>query len=317
MTVKISKFTGVLMLLVIVPAILAGASQSKNSEETGSVSGYLICERGSLSDGVIELWNDEAMVDERYIYEDWNFEFEEVRPGTYYLAFKDIGEIPIGDRVMVEVTPGKTARVTITIPHAFSGMPCDEMLELGWDGYNDAIDDAFREHGYEYSWLSEMGLDRIAQAWGDCKLRDNDQLIAAMPDDQADEIWAIRETLMDFEYDFYNVLFFGGTGAFHNATRTVVGREIFIEEVMNCYGRPRDVDQSTIDGALNTLKQLKGIVEGYNAEDYGMDEEGFRDALSSLRESATRLRELASGLRSDIMVMVADYAGGYLVEGLY
>jgi hypothetical protein len=96
-----------------------------------------------------------------------------------------------------------------------------------------------------------------------------------------------------------------------------VGREIFVEEVMNCYGRPRDVDQSTIDGALNTLKQLKGIAEGYNAEDYGMDEEGFRDALSSLRESATRLRELAVGLRSDIMVMVADYAGGYLVEGLY
>ena len=185
------------IISVMVIALSATVSHGE-TESKASITGHVMCERGSFLDGMVELLMNDEVADYVYVYEDGYFEFNDVQPGTYNLAFKDLGEIPIEGSLRVEVTANRNLNVNLAIPYAFSGLPCDEMLKLGWDGYNDLIGDAFNRHGVKDWWLSEVASDKVALAWGDCKYEENKSLAGALHPDQSEEIRMIRKALMNF-----------------------------------------------------------------------------------------------------------------------
>jgi len=315
-------FVSLVIMIALIPGLnTAWGQPAQYSSEYGTISGVVTCERGDLVDGTVQLIQDEVILAECYLSDDHSFTFEEVPPGTYQIMFLDLNEIPTGEPVSVNVATGKTCEVNLVIPFALSGLPCDEMLEMGWNGYNDAIYEACLSHGHEYTWLSEVVMDKVARAWGACKRSENDELMITFPPEMVDEINAIRDALESFEWAYYNVAFYGGTGAFHNGSRTVVGREIFIGEIImeiiGGSGDFYDVDTDKIEDAQVIFDNLLEISAKFNPDYYSFDEDNFREALSELDASCERLKELASGLDDGYMVAVANYVKPYTEMDIY
>ncbi len=309
-----------IILIVLLMMVLSGSVHAQDwdipqsRDTTGTISGTIFVIDGGKIDGTVEL-----LINDAYIAEFWNldesgeFYFEGIAPGTYQLLFFDFGEILMGETKGVRVEAGRNTDVTITVYFTLSGMVCQDILEMGIEGYFEFVDDLLLESGDAYGWLSERGEDRVAQIYGDCKADENDLLVENFPDDEQDRFFELREVLEDFEWGYYSVMFFMGTGATHFGIRTQSWREEFLGDVIAGNGKQSEVSIEELDEALDILNNLESAISTSEGEYWDEDfEDLYRDTVNEFLAAAERVRELALTLRDPITVMVADYVGDYL-----
>ncbi len=304
-------------LLVVITPIFSYGKQNdtpQSSDATGSISGAVVCPSGDLIDGRVMLLEDGI-----YFMEDWNlgtggeFTFDEIPAGNYELLFYDGGEIPLGDYYEVEVESGRNTEVIITVPFTVSGMPCEEKLEMGINGYYEFVYSLLDDTRYTYTFLSERGMDWVAIEYGDCKAEENDQLIEdALPEYERDMILELRDALEDFECGYYSIHFFMGTGAVHFGIRTLPWREEFIGSVIKSVENPGSVSVDDINGAIKILDRLESTVDSAGEQYWDDESEVFYyETMDDFFDAAMNLREISLELPDDILVMVAEFVSSY------
>ncbi len=116
--------------------------------QPGSISGVVVCDCEGIVEGEVIIrsmldirpWEDEAC---QRIEIDSNaeFTFTEIDPGIYRLLFFEHDVLMTQDPILVEVCPGETSYVVIELTILILGMPCDQMIELGIDGFWSLIDE--------------------------------------------------------------------------------------------------------------------------------------------------------------------------------
>ncbi len=303
-------------LLVVIAPVFSYAQQEDTTEigneEFGSITGVVVCPIGDPIDGQVVLYQGgDYVTSDRDIGPDGGFSFDEIPPGTYGLAFYEFGEIPLGNLHEIEVLSGRNTEVTITIPFTITGMPCEEMLEMGFDEFYDFIYQLGDPEG-SYTRLSEMGEDRVAEQYGECKVEENDLLIDALPESEQERIQGLRAALQDFQWNYFNVHWFQGSGAGHFRRRSIAPREDFLGDVVDAVGTPDTVSEDEINKAIDILDNLDLVVISYDSFSNEETEELFHQAQDELHASISHLREFALELPDYMLVMVADYVGRYL-----
>ena len=316
--ITIALFT--LLFVVGIPVLSYGGLQdaSDSRDAFGSITGNVVCPMGDIINGRVVLLEDGKYFDEDWdLGSDGEFSFDEVPPGDYELLFYEHGEIPLGEFVDVEVDAGRNTEVTITVPFTIDGMPCNEKLDMGITGFYDFIDSLLEDPETSVGWFSEMEQDWIAQVYGECKAQENDILIAGLSESDREIILELRGTLEDFEWGYYSVHFFMGTGAGHFGSRTLPWREEFIDSVIRRVDNPKAVTDDEISEAMDILDSLESAVE--DAGEPYWDEETeviFYETLDEFNDAASHLREITLELPDVILVMVAEYVSEYLSPDL-
>jgi hypothetical protein len=247
---------------------------------------------------------------------DGEFSFEDLTPGTYQLKFKDLGEIPVGETYEVEVVANRDTEVNIYIPVSVSGMSCEERLGMGLQGYLDFVGGFFEDNGDPTAFLSEVGDDRVHSMYGECKAAANDELISELSRSDRELVTNLRATLQEYEWMYYAIEFFMGTGASHNGTRTQPYREEFIEDVIRAIENPDSVTDREVDDAIQVLDDLESVLDSvgepywddYSENLFYQTQDEYSDAVAGLK---TAVMDLPDG----IIVMVGDYLEPYLGEG--
>jgi hypothetical protein len=244
---------------------------------------------------------------------DGGFFFEDLTPGTYQLKFKDIGEIPVGDTYDVEVEANQVAEIVIYIPVSVSGMTCDERLDMGLEEYLDFANSFFEDSSDDYVFLSEMGDDRVHQMYGDCKAAANDILIEELSRSDRELVTNLRTTLEDYEWMYYAITFFMGTGAAHNGTRTQPYREEFIEDVIRAIDNPDSVTDAQVADAIQVLDDLESVLDSVGEPYWDDDSEAiFYETQDEYSDAVAELKTAVMDLPDGIIVMVGDYLEGYI-----
>ncbi len=304
-------------LLVVIAPVFSYAQQEDTTEigneEFGSITGVVVCPIGDPIDGRVVLFEGGD-----YLMHDWDmgpdgeFSFDEIPPGTYGLAFYEFGEIPLGNLHEVEVVAGGNTEIAISVPFTVSGMPCEEILEMGIDGFYDFIYELGDPEG-SYTWLSEMGVDRVTQLYGECRTEANDLLIDALPESEQERILEVRDALQHFGWSYYQVHFFLGTGAGHFGSRTIAWREDFIGDVVDAVDTPDTVSEDELNEAVDILDRLDSAVRTIDGSYWDEEtEELFHEAQDEFRDAISHLREIAQELPDYMLVMVADYVSTFL-----
>lgn len=297
------------ILLLPVFSFGQGTDSPRSRDAGGDISGWVEGPDGNITEGEVELRQDGV-----YIRAFWDlqplgdFYFNDVPPGTFQLVFMDFSEIPMSDVYEVEVVSNRTSNVVIYVPFTVSGMPCDEKLDMGLDGYFDFVYGLLDENSGGFGFLSEMGMDRVALMYGECKTIENDELIEMLPETDQELVVDLRLALEDYCWAYYAVTFFMGTGATHFPTRSIAWREEFIEDVIMSIRKPVQVSEAEVSEAMDILDQLEFAVD-YEYEPWG-DEESetlYYETLDEYYLILENLNEIVLELPDDILVMVGEY----------
>lgn len=283
---------------------------------TGSISGWVESPDGNITDGRIQLLQDGY-----YFMEFWNlgpmgeFQFDNIPPGIYELIFLDFGELPVCDRIEVEVESNRVSNVVIHVPFTLTDMPCDEKLDMGLNGYYDFVYGLLEENSSQDMFLSEMGQDRVAQIYGDCKAESNDLLLENLPRTDRELVENLRTAIENYEWSYYAVMFFMGTGAGHFGTRTQPWREEFIEKVILDISYPPSVSDELLDESMDILYHLYSAIDDVGEPYWDEEsEEFFYETLDAYSDSVDELNNAVTELPEGIIVMVGNYLEQYLDE---
>ncbi|MCX6646897.1 MAG: hypothetical protein NTY09_11190, partial [bacterium] len=225
-------------------------------------------------------------------------------------------EIPVGDTYEVEVEAYLYSEVNIYIPVSVSGMTCDERLDMGLEGYMDFVGGFFEDNVDPTAFLSEMGQDRVSQMYGDCRAAVNDALIDELPRSDREPVTNLRATLEQYEWMYYAITFFMGTGAAHNGSRTQAYREEFIDDVIFALENPDPVSDREVDDAIQVLDDLESVLDSVGEPYWDDDSEQiFYQTQDEYSDAVAGLKTAVMDLPDGIIVMVGDYLEQYLGEG--
>jgi len=306
------------LILAIVPLSASPAGEVAGSE-TGSITGTVVSLDGGTVDGKVELTDESGylVIDETgsiaegWLDQDAGFSIEDLAPGTYFVQFLDIGEIPLGEKAPVEVVAGRSTDVTIEAPMSIIGMPCDRMLDMGYRTYCETVDWAFSEFGEPacrrgYG-LSESGMDQIAESYGRCRMEANDEAMTMLAGDERELVEEIREALTWYDDSFWFVNMYGGTGAGHGARRAQAPREEFIAELIEVVSEPGKVSERDVRWAREIVADVVTVPDFFEewAEEY--DDPGYDEALDDFRDACENLVDLAEDLSGPVLVVLADH----------
>jgi len=308
----VTLFISVALLLTSTVSYAIGDSV-KTVDEGGSIYGYIVMDDGSFIDGSVTVRDGDLWIDEYFLYDDDYFEFIDLPEGLYTLYYYDIGEIPVSEGIDVSVRAGQGTDITLYVPYTFSGMSCDELMDWTYDEYRFAIDEAFQEAGFDYGWLSEMGEDRVADTYGQCALDLNNLRLEEMDPMYADLIFDVREAITEFEWAYYNVTFFQGTGSWHFPTRAIVDREYLVSTLIDFHYDPWQPDKTQMGYAMDVVDRLPDAADPYTGNWYSdQDAEDYQQALDDYTYAAEMLAYAMLNLDDDALVEVAEYIEWYL-----
>jgi hypothetical protein len=305
----VSTLTRLALALILVMVPLSASLAGKPADSgTGSITGTVVPPDGGTVDGRVEVTDESGYVAEGWLDQDAGFSIEGLAPGSYFVQYFDIGEIPLGDKLPVDVVAGRSTDVAIELPMSVIGMPCDLMISMGYRDYCATVDWAFSEFGEPGAYgLSEMGMDRVAESYGRCRMEANDEAMTMLTADQRELMVEIREALTWYDDSFWFVNMYGGTGAGHGARRAQAPREDFISdliEVARCPGKATEDDLSRARDVMADVETVPQFFEEW-AEEY--DDPGYDEALDDFRDACEYLVDLAEDLSGPVLVALAGY----------
>ena len=300
---------GLVLILALIPLQAAFGGETAGSE-TGSISGTVVSLDGGTVDGRIEVTDESGYVAEGWLDENAGFSIEGIAPGSYFVQFFDIGEIPLGEKVAVEVTAGQSTDVTIEIPMTVTGMPCDRMLDMGYRAYCETADWAFSEYGESGSFgLSELSMDQIAIAYAGCREEANNEAMESLSGDDREMLEEIREALTWYDDSFWFVNMYGGTGAAHGANRSGAPREDFIAELIAVVSEPGKVPAEDLEWANDVIADLETVPDTFEEYEEDYNDPGYNEAVDEFRDACENLVDLAVDLPDAVLVALAGHMG--------
>jgi hypothetical protein len=311
----------IILLLIILSFSTSGSStpdKLQSDPGTGSIEGVVEVLSGGMIDGGVGVMQDSIYNGfYGFIEQDYSFQVLGLAPGTYQVQYLDLEEIPLGKPVTVTIRGNETVHITISVPWTYSGMPCNELLERSFDDFHREVLNTIGPND-ESVWLSELGEDRVSMLYGLCRRDENDSAMAACSGGAQNLIEDIRAKVEDFEVNYYFATFYGGTGMGHNSSRSIVGREELIKEIVGYYTQPYGEDRMFgAESAESIIADLNAIVDQVEADMTPyydiMDATGFESTIEDLRNSIAGLdsllseEDLPATVKSLIVTHLEDY----------
>lgn len=158
---------------------------------------------------------------------------------------------------------------------------------------------------------SQAGIDEAHLAYASCKQAQNDQRAASMGPTARSLVERVRNSLDDWETEFFGLEFFLGTAAGHAPRRAAAGREDLIGNLLDRVGRQRGADPGDRTETVSAMVAVRAAVADLISDPdlRAQSPEQFDASSRNLVEATRALDQTLAELPSDLAVLVARHLG--------
>jgi hypothetical protein len=220
----------------------------------GDIQGRVISSLDGTPNGKIEIKQDiwgEA-INSFNLSSDGSFSIERLEPGKYYLSYYESGFLGydlnaktyLGEDKAIEIISGQEVTVDINIPYTASGITCQQLLSIGFDKWYSTVFLSDLPSNAEKSW--------IIGKCGECQDVENNILIAALQEDQQQNIIKLQNALGMYQIAADNISIYGTLNSWpfvHNGGL----RSSLIGSILNNMVNQNNSDQTRNDIGLDSV----------------------------------------------------------------